>query len=88
LCGELEPNRMAAKALYEEVEDVLTNRLKNALRTGEMIKAPDWVSDLAHCLALAVNLVGEDEKPRLTAFAHAALDHFIEEESGARPAFS
>ena|SRR5213592_2463740 len=24
-----------------------TNRLKNALRTGETINAPDWVSDLA-----------------------------------------
>jgi hypothetical protein len=77
---------MAAKTLYEEIEDVLTNRLKNALRTGEMINAPDWVADIAHCLALAVNLVGEDEKPQLTAFAHAALDRFIKEESDARPA--
>jgi hypothetical protein len=33
--------------LYEEVENILTNRLKNALRTGEIINAPDWVSGLA-----------------------------------------
>jgi hypothetical protein len=30
--------------LYEEVENILTNRLKNALRTGEIINAPDWVA--------------------------------------------
>jgi hypothetical protein len=34
---------------YEEVENVLTNRLKNALRTDEIVNAPDWVSDLAAC---------------------------------------
>ena len=45
----------------------------------EMINAPDWVSDLAECLALAVALIDETEMPRLTAFAHAELDHFIEE---------
>jgi len=38
---------------YEEVENVLTNRLKNALRTGEIVNAPDWVSDLAACRLLA-----------------------------------
>jgi hypothetical protein len=35
----------------------------------EMINAPDWVSDLAECLALAVALIDETEMPRLTAFA-------------------
>ena len=43
---------MPVMTLYEEVENVLTNRLKNALRTDEIINAPDWVSDLAQCLAL------------------------------------
>ena len=43
---------MPALTLYEEVENVLTNRLKNALRTDEVINAPDWASDLAACLAL------------------------------------
>lgn len=61
---------MASKTLYEEVEDVLTNRLKNALRTGEKINAPDWVTDLAACLALAVALPELHEIERLRAFAH------------------
>ena len=34
---------MPAMTLYEELENVLTNRLKGALRTGEIIDAPDWV---------------------------------------------
>jgi hypothetical protein len=31
---------MAAMTLYEELENVLTNRMRNALRTGERINAP------------------------------------------------
>jgi hypothetical protein len=65
---------MPAMTLYEEVENVLTNRLKNALRTGETVNAPDWVSDLAVCLALAVTLPENEEIPRLRAFAHEKLD--------------
>jgi hypothetical protein len=40
----------------------------------EMINVPDWASDLAECLALAVVLVDETEMPRTTAFAHAELE--------------
>jgi hypothetical protein len=65
--------------VYEEVENVLTNRLKNALRTGEIINTPDWVSDLAACLALAVTMVEEQDRPGLQAFAHRELDRFIAE---------
>jgi hypothetical protein len=75
---------MTVQTLYEEVEEVLTKRLKNALRTGEIINAPDWVSDLAECLALAVTLVGEEELPGLTAFAHEELDRFVEERKADR----
>jgi hypothetical protein len=32
---------MPFMTIYEEVENVLTNRFKNALRTGETINAPD-----------------------------------------------
>ena len=70
---------MAVQTLYEEVESVLTNRLKEALRTGEIINAPDWVSDLAECLAPAVTMVNDEDLPGLTAFAHQELDRFIEE---------
>jgi len=71
---------MPAMTLYEEVEDVLSNRLKNASRTGEVIHAPDWVSDLAHALALVVVLIDDTERPQLTRLAHEELDRFIEEE--------
>jgi hypothetical protein len=70
---------MPVKSVYEEVENVLTNRLKNALRTGEIINTPDWVSDLAACLALAVTMVEEQDRPGLQAFAHRELDRFIAE---------
>jgi hypothetical protein len=63
---------MPVMTLYEEVENILTNRLKNALRTGEVINAPDWVSDVAACLALAVTMVEEQDRPGLQAFAHRA----------------
>jgi hypothetical protein len=65
--------------LYEEVETVLTNRFKNALRTGEIVNAPDWVSDLAACLALAVTMVEKQDRPGLQSFAHQELDRFIAE---------
>jgi hypothetical protein len=68
---------MPVMTLYEEVENILTNRLKNALRTGEIINAPDWVSDVAACLALAVTMVEEQDRPGLQAFAHRELDRFI-----------
>jgi hypothetical protein len=70
---------MTVQTLYEEVEDVITKRLKNAFRTGEYVNAPDWVSDLASCLALAVTLADESDLAGLTAFAHEELDRFIEE---------
>jgi hypothetical protein len=70
---------MPVMTLYEEVENVLTNRLKNALRTDEIINAPDWVSDLAQCLALAVTMVEKQDRPGLQAFAHRELDRFIAE---------
>jgi hypothetical protein len=52
---------MTALTLYEEVENVLTSRLKNALRTGETVNAPDWVTDLVRSVALAVVRVDEKE---------------------------
>jgi hypothetical protein len=70
---------MPVMTLYEEVENVLTNRLKNALRADEIINAADWVSDLAACLALAVTMVEKHERPGLQAFAHRELDRFIAE---------
>jgi hypothetical protein len=70
---------MPVMTLYEEVENVLTNRLKNALRTGEIIDAPDWVTDLAACLALAVTMVEKQDRPGLQAFAHRELDRCIAE---------
>jgi hypothetical protein len=71
---------MTALTLYEEVENVLTNRMKNALRTGEIINAPDWVSSLAECLALAVTLVDARQAVRLRGHAHRELDRFIDEQ--------
>jgi hypothetical protein len=70
---------MPVMTLYEEVENVLTNRLKNALRTDEIINAPDWVSDLAQCLALAVTMVEKQDRPGLQTFAHRELDRFVGE---------
>jgi hypothetical protein len=70
---------LAALTLYEELENVLTNRFKNALRTGEIINAPDWVSNLAECLALAVTLVDKNEAVRLRQHAHDELDRFVDE---------
>jgi hypothetical protein len=70
---------MPVMTLYEEVENILTNRLKNALRTGEVINAPDWVSDVAACLALTVTMVEEQDRLGLQAFAHRELDRFIAE---------
>jgi hypothetical protein len=70
---------MPVMTVYEEVENVLTNRLKNALRTGEIINAPNWVSDLAACLALTVTMVEQRDRPGLQAFAHRELDRFITE---------
>jgi hypothetical protein len=70
---------MPAKTLFEELEDVLTNRLKNALRTGEIINAPDWASDVAQCLAAVVTMPEIEEIPHLRQFAHDELDRFIKE---------
>ena len=70
---------MPVMTLYEEVENVLTNRLKNALRTDEIVNAPDRVSDLAACLALAVTMVEKEDRPGLQAFAHRELDRAIAE---------
>ena len=70
---------MPVMTLYEEVENVLTNRIKNALRTDEIINAPDWVSDLAACLALAATMVEKQDRPGLQAFAHRELDRCIAE---------
>jgi hypothetical protein len=71
---------MAVMTLHEELEDVLTNRLKYAFRTGEIINVPDWVSEIARVLALAVVLVDEEDLPGLTEFAHAELDRCVAEE--------
>jgi hypothetical protein len=70
---------LAALTLYEELENVLTNRLKNALRTGEVINAPDWVSAIAECMALAVTLPDASEVGRLRLHAHDELNRFINE---------
>jgi hypothetical protein len=54
-------------ALYEKVENVLTNRLKSV------------VSDIAACLAVAVTMVEKQDRSGLQAFAHQELDRFISE---------
>jgi hypothetical protein len=41
-----------------------------------------WVSDVAACLALAVTMVEEQDRPGLQAFAHRELDRFIAERIG------
>jgi hypothetical protein len=70
---------MAALTLYEELENVLTNRMKNALRTGEDLNAPDWVTDIAEILALPVCMVDARDLPGLRKFAHEELDRAIDE---------
>jgi tripartite-type tricarboxylate transporter receptor subunit TctC len=40
---------------------------------------PGYVSDLAACLALAVTVVEEQDRPGLQAFAHRELNRFIAE---------
>jgi hypothetical protein len=69
---------MAATTLYQELEDILTNRMKNALRTGEIVNAPDWVTDIAEVLALPICMVDAKDIPELRHFAHDELDRFIE----------
>jgi cytochrome P450 len=71
---------MPALSLYEEVENVLTRRMKEALRTGEVLNMPDWVTDLTRAVALAIVNVDEQDLPGLRAFAHDELDRLIDEE--------
>ena len=77
---------MSALTLYEELENVLTNRLKSALRTGEIINAPDWVSAVAECMALAVTLPDASEVAQLRQHAHDELDRFVDEQLAAKGA--
>ena len=70
---------MAVLTLYEELENVLTNRMKNALRTGEDLNAPDWVTDIAAILALPVCMVDASELLGIRKFAHEELDRAIDE---------
>ena len=60
---------MAALTLYEELENVLTNRMN----------APDWVSAIAECMALAVTLPDTSEVGRLRLHAHDELNRFVDE---------
>ena len=75
---------MPVMTLYEEVENILTNRFKNALRTDEIVNAPDWVSDLAACLALAATMVEKEGSPGLQAFAHRERS-LIKDSVGLKP---
>jgi len=68
---------MAVQTLSEELEAVITNRLKNAFRTDQQIDAADWVSEIASLLAMAVAMVDEADIPQLTTFAHAELARYI-----------
>ena len=70
--------------LGEELDAVVTKRLKNAFRTGELISAADWVSEIASCLAMAVVMVDESDVTKLSAFAHAELTRYITEHSEER----
>ena len=70
---------MTVQTLSEELEAVITNRLKNAFRTDQQIDAADWVSEIASLLAMAVAMVDEADIPQLTVFAHAELTRYIAE---------
>jgi hypothetical protein len=54
-------------------------RSHSRIDASEIINAPDWVSDLAACLALAVTMVEKQDRPGLQASAHRELDRFIAE---------
>jgi hypothetical protein len=64
--------------IYEDVNNIVIARLRNALAKGETINVPDWVSELSECLVDMI-LCGApaEEHAKLLAHAHQKLNDFF-----------
>ena len=72
---------MADTSLYDDINNLIVERLKMTLLTGEKVNLPDWVSDMAQCMADMILQQPEREQLKLIAHAHDELDDFIREKT-------
>ena len=70
---------MPRASLYEEINNLIVERLKEMLLTEERVNVPDWLSDMAACIADLILEQPEDEQAKLAAHAHKELDQHISE---------
>jgi hypothetical protein len=67
-------------SLSDAINDLVAQRLRRALETGETIHVPDLVSEITEGLAdLIVSSAPPNEQPRLIDHAVFELDRFVTE---------
>jgi hypothetical protein len=66
--------------LHTAINELVEQRLKQVLRTGETINLPDWVDDFAASFAdMIVQGAPEEEQLELAEYAVERLRYFIAE---------
>ena len=68
--------------LYEAMNAIVEQRLKEALRTDAVINLPDWVDDITAALAdVIVNGAPSDEREQLIDYAIDRLRRHVAEKA-------
>jgi hypothetical protein len=71
-------------ALHVDINELVEQRLRRALETGEMVNVPDLVSEMTESLAdLVVCGAPSDKQPRLIAHIVEQLGRFVTEKRAA-----
>jgi hypothetical protein len=71
-------------ALHDDINDLVEQRLRRALETGETVNVPDLASEITESLAdLVVCGVPMQEQPRLIAYIVEQLGRFVTEKRAA-----
>jgi hypothetical protein len=70
--------------LYTAINDLIEQRLKEAVRTGEVINLPDWIDAFAEAFAdMIVTSTPEHERDRMIQYALESLSDCIREKRDA-----
>lgn len=68
---------MAVVRIYEELDALFTEKMKNALLTGDTINMPDWIDHMALWIVTLSKSVEEKERSGLIQFAHERINYHV-----------
>ena len=68
---------MARVRIYEDLDHLFSEKMKQVLLSQDDINMPDWIDDMASWIVTLSESVLDYERPGLIQFAHERIDYHV-----------